>query len=353
MSKRVLILHAYAAGNSGDDLLVARTLEIISHELGAVELTVVAVHPDSFDYDDVRFLSAVPTRFRQARDTWRVLAHMNNFDLIVGVGGGYMRGRGFLSLAKTAVAHFGQLWFSSRSPIPVVYLPQSVGPFPDWLWPWVRSRLGRVDRVFLRDDRSVTELGGTNTLRVPDLAVAGAVTGRDAVRPVDPVPVLSIRSVNGRVPEMVFDVGSQLGTYDSYIQSSTNGNDDTGVTGLLNPRKILSQQDLLGHPSSNRVVVAVRLHAALMAIASGHYVVHLAYERKGFGAFQDLGLQRWLLPYDGASAREVLKLIRELQDDESVRNEYESCIDEAAGFARWGLQEVRREVREAVTNDDM
>ena len=41
------------------------------------------------------------------------------------------------------------------------------------------------------------------------------------------------------------------------------------------------------------VVVSVRLHGALMALAAGVPAVHLAYDRKGPAAFADLGLDDW------------------------------------------------------------
>jgi polysaccharide pyruvyl transferase WcaK-like protein len=41
-------------------------------------------------------------------------------------------------------------------------------------------------------------------------------------------------------------------------------------------------------------VISVRLHGAVQAILAGLPAIHLAYERKSWGAYEDLGLMQWL-----------------------------------------------------------
>jgi len=38
----------------------------------------------------------------------------------------------------------------------------------------------------------------------------------------------------------------------------------------------------------------VRLHGAIAALLAGRPAIHLAYERKGWGAYQDLGLDEFV-----------------------------------------------------------
>jgi hypothetical protein len=42
------------------------------------------------------------------------------------------------------------------------------------------------------------------------------------------------------------------------------------------------------------VALSVRLHGALQAILEGLPTIHLSYERKGWGAYADLGLTEWV-----------------------------------------------------------
>jgi len=40
--------------------------------------------------------------------------------------------------------------------------------------------------------------------------------------------------------------------------------------------------------------VSVRLHGAIAALLAGIPAIHLAYERKGWGAYEDLGLREYV-----------------------------------------------------------
>jgi hypothetical protein len=62
-------------------------------------------------------------------------------------------------------------------------------------------------------------------------------------------------------------------------------------------------------------VVSVRLHGALQAILAGVPAVHLGYERKSWGAYEDLGLQRWVHSARGFDPAAVAAQVRELQAD--------------------------------------
>jgi len=100
-------------------------------------------------------------------------------------------------------------------------------------------------------------------------------------------------------------------------------------------------------PSKNRVVVAVRLHAALMALAAGHYVIHLAYERKGFGAYDDLGLSPWIHNINSFDPSSVARQVEALTKDPAVRADYEARITAAAPRIVQSRQQIICNIREA------
>ena len=88
---RILLLHAYSAHNRGDGLLVDESVALIRSVFDDVELEVVASDPDSFSYLGVPVYNAKPGRRGWSREYLRVLRNLDSYDLLVGVGGGYLR----------------------------------------------------------------------------------------------------------------------------------------------------------------------------------------------------------------------------------------------------------------------
>lgn len=338
--KGVLILHAYSADNAGDGLLVRETVQLAREALGDIPITLVASQPHTFDNLDLTSLPSVPSRRGWDRRTRQTLSHINDFDVVIAVGGGYLRAGTAIEAIKSALVHGPQLRAASKAHVPTVYLPQSIGPIRFGLRRWVRRRLARIDHVLVRDDRSAVEFDGSTTRRSPDLAAAAVVTGRRPGAAVNKVPVLSIRAVHGRVSPDVFRLASALGTYDGYVQSIVSSNDDRPAAAMLSPRRNIERPELLAKNGDVRVVVAVRLHAALMALSAGHYVVHLAYERKGFGAFNDLQLSPWVHNVNSFDPIHVVEQVNALLNDPPARDDYDQRIERAGS----GIAAERREI---------
>lgn len=327
-SQRVLLLHAYSARNAGDGLLVDHSVDVIRSAYPGASIDILASHPESFGgrFDDplVRVLDfSWASRRRFSSDIGVVKA--TTYDAVVGVGGGYLRSGTPSETLKALIVHLPQLRFASRRGNHTVYLPQSMGPFrfgTRGIW---RRYLRRVSTIYLRDDRSVDELAISSSRRSPDLAALN-IGRRDSTPGVAALPVMSIREVHGAVPPTVLELAAKVGSYDAYIQSYGSGNDDVGATSLLMPQSIVTPEQFLDDQQVPRVVVAVRLHAALMALAAGHYVIHLAYERKGFGAFDDLGIREYVHNVNSFSAIEVERQVTALLHHDDVRRDYDRAI---------------------------
>lgn len=326
---RALILHGFSAANLGDGLLVTESVGLVREALGDdCEIVVAAQYPETFVDVNASFVSTAPTKSGYSRAYLRTLRTLGDFDLVVAVGGGYLRAGTPVETAKTLLVHGPQLLVAARHRSRAVYLPQSVGPLRFGTRPIVRALAGRLNTLMLRDDRSIAELKGVSgARRLPDLALASLAGPRDDRAP-DSVPVLTIRAVHGAVPSDVLRLAPMLSPYDTFIQSFTGGNDDRPATAQLDPRRVLTSEELMdtGDGSAPRVVVAVRLHAALMALRAGHYVVHLAYERKGFGAFTDVGLPDYVHNVNGFSPEKVLAQVTALVEDPHARERYRNGI---------------------------
>jgi polysaccharide pyruvyl transferase WcaK-like protein len=141
----------------------------------------------------------------------------------------------------------------------------------------------------------------------------------------------------------------RLRKFDGYVQSAVAGNDDTAAVSSLEPESICSFHELMEAPRVARVVVAVRLHAALMAINAGHYVIHLAYERKGFGAFEDLGLEGYVFNVHDFRVEEVARKVEGLLLDADLRAAYNSRIAAAADTIGTSRAAVLASLSSAVT----
>jgi polysaccharide pyruvyl transferase WcaK-like protein len=326
---KVLLLHAYSAANAGDGLLVEESVGILREAFGQkTEITVCARYPDSFADLDVHVVGA--RVFRGRTFNWqyfRLLRRADCYDLIVGVGGGYLRFGTPVEALKTAIAHVPQLLAAACSSTPAVYLPQSIGPVRYFPRTPLRRLLARIETLFLRDNRSISEVALTNAIRVPDLAIVGSHLDRPTERAHETTPVLTVRSIRGRLPEQVLRLARELDEFDGYVQSRVGANNDEDAVRQTHPARLLTEEELMSPVVNRRVVIAVRLHAALMALNAGHWVIHLAYERKGFGAFADLGLDEYVHNIYHFNVDTVLEQVRSLLNDEERRREYDRVAD--------------------------
>lgn len=344
---RVALLHAYSSENLGDGLLVDAALRTISRSVGApAEVTVFASRPESFRDRNVALISTKPNSIGELRGYAKALRELGNYDLIVGVGGGYLRFGNLSESARTTLIHGPQLFAASRNGRKAVYLPQSIGPLPPIGGSCIQRTLSRIATIYCRDDRTTSELRqAVNLDRAPDMAIwaESNMRVRDDASTVDPVAVLSTRYLGGALPPPVRTLAQLLDRFDGYIQSQVGSNDDTQAVSETGPRKVLGTADLLDHDGPRRVVVAMRLHAALMAINAGHYVIHLAYERKGFGAFDDLGLSSYVYPTKHFDPTDVHRQADLLLSSPNARADYDAAVrDHRERAAMRGLEIERK-----------
>jgi len=197
--------------------------------------------------------------------------------------------------AGVLLNHLVQLRTAARAPIPSVYLPQSVGPLHGPVGRAVGKNLNKVSLFCARDDQTMAEIGGNNILRCADLAVlklartvamaanplapAGApiLVGRDLPDPGDYVQRLKILAQKLPAPlwAVQADVAGDRSDRAFYLRNALG--DDGTLAGMLATGR-------------GGAVVSVRLHGAIASLIAGRPAVHLAYERKGWGAYEDLGL---------------------------------------------------------------
>jgi polysaccharide pyruvyl transferase WcaK-like protein len=346
---RVVVLHAYDARNRGDELLVDESLSLLERAgasradclVVALRISTFSDHVRGFRYpgteregwarawSGVQFaglaLGAVTTPKLISRTVLgRLISEAN---LIVGVGGAYLQARGGRQSAFMLATQLPQLALAAESDTPSMYLPQSVGPLRGFCGAQVHRWLGGIDYLAVRDDRTADEVAAAGPVRVPDLAVlaiardraigaAPRKTGHLAVgiaRQLEaPCRYLDGLRALDELPFMRWAVHSRAMGQDDGAFYKANGLEVSG------PSASLLESDETG------AAVSVRLHGALQALLAGIPTVHLTYERKGYGAFGDLGLTEWVHNARSFDPQVVAAQLRELLADPS---RYWSCLE--------------------------
>ena len=337
-SAQVLVLHAYSARNNGDGFLVSATVGLLrAAGVGSTDIAVAASDSESFPQLNTVQLpfftgqssasalqAVVATAIRGATgngllDT-RLANAINSARLIVAVGGGYLRAGSIGEQIRTGLVHYPQLLAASQSDVPTIYLPQSIGPLRYPLGPLVRRSLAKITSVCVRDERTIDELRGLpNVRRVPDLAALDIGTRFHTLRFRRPERVVLVaRGFTGTrerpYVRRLGELSRLLGNPEMAVQSTVGGNDDDAFYRRHVPgaNLVSSQEVFAGQPA---VVISVRLHGALMAMMAGHPAIHLSYERKGWGAYEDLGLTPFVHNAFTFEPAHVAKQVRALMKD--------------------------------------
>ncbi|VWB13505.1 hypothetical protein BLA23254_00472 [Burkholderia lata] len=351
----VYLLHAYSSRNSGDGLLVKLSLKAIRAAGINDVVTIVCLDPASFDgyLDDtnVRLWSLARFCIESVRGIGRARPA-----LFFGVGGGYLRASSGIEGWKSLIAHGSQLACTAlRRAKRSVYLPQSIGPLKSLPGRLLAALVRRcVDVVFLRDDQSVDELAHPHGIRTGDLVVLeigraprsapDAQRGAEHVRPIRFVfrdlkgkpyrddYVVNLRRLARLLPEAGFA-----------LQSRGRGNgDDTFYRDTFGIGQV---DDLVTLVARERpVVVSVRLHGSLESVLAGVPSIHIAYERKGHAAYDDLGLSRYVAHASDFDADRVAALAREIAADDSA---YWQAMH-AEGTSRYNemVKRIRHEIEQ-------
>ena len=328
--QRVGIIHAFSRANTGDGLLVDLTFKAL--QAAGVErdqCVLVALDSDSFsDAPSVirapgeptarpsrRLLSATVEVMKSLTGGGEVRRRLAPLDALVAVGGGYLVADSLVRQAGISVNHLAQLRAAMHHSGPTVYLPQSIGPLEGIAGRLTLKALAGVDRIYARDDTTMRELALSNVCRCPDLAVLelGRKLKQLDRQPMDGAPVLVGRDLPrpGEYPARLKALFAQLPDAVWAVQADTPG--------PRSDREFYRQQSFgEAQPLARQLeqpggpVISVRLHGAIGALLAGRPAIHLAYERKGWGAYEDLGLTEFVhdaRAFDPALvARQVLAL---------------------------------------------
>ncbi|MER7844415.1 polysaccharide pyruvyl transferase family protein [Kitasatospora sp. NPDC096077] len=382
---RVLVVNAYVRENAGDAALLAVCLRQVRAAFPEAVITVAGmedpeVHP-AFDgaanigsirryvadagIGTVRRIarkamgllalplvlslpSRAPGRLLRTllpTEVWREVEAVEAADLVVSMGGGYFNARPGLDGYQNVFYVALPLLLAHRRGVPVVFAPQSFGPFPAP----VQRRLAayvlrRAALVLTREDVSTDILAtcgvhGGPVRRAVDSGFAFAPPPRGDWRArlgVGPeVPLVGVTARQWlaaaeqdryeRALAQTIDAVRATGAQVVLIPQVTTdylGDDDRIVdrriaghcaTPPLRVDERVDFRELKGLYGECAYVLGTRFHSVIFALTSGVPCIAIEYEHKTRGIMRDLGLESWVLPIAEVSAASLGALVERLR----------------------------------------
>ncbi|MFD5536424.1 polysaccharide pyruvyl transferase family protein [Streptomyces sp. NPDC127079] len=268
-------------------------------------------------------------------------------DLVVSMGGGYVLARPGLDGYQNVFFVLLPALLAQKAGVPVVWAPQSFGPFPAAAQ---RRLVGRVMRrsaaVLAREDVSVGELlaCGVPADRIeravdagfafeperrtdwrarlgvgPDERLVGITARRwlaptaqdryekELARTIDAVQAAGARAV--LIPQVSTDY---LGDDDRICERRIAGH---CTSGPLMVDEVVDYRDLKGLYDECTLLIGTRFHSVIFSLTSDVPCVAIEYEHKTRGIMADLGLGEWVLPIADVTHDRLWALVEPLLKD--------------------------------------
>lgn len=391
---KVLVVNAYVRENAGDAALLSVLLNQVEEAFPDCEICVAGMEsPQQFaDFEGKAYLGSVRRWvidekisrshqmvralvavlvglfwFRGPKRVWNLvewclpseprseLHALRTADLIVGLGGGYMRGLknlgGDLHIFYTLLP----LALAKRLKKPVALAPQSYGPFGS---KWQKKAVARVfrdvDVVSVREDTSMTLLTSLDAqpqrleravdsgfafegnmkrdwrgqLSVPSGVPLVGMTARQWLDPMSQAQYEKALSLT--IDHIQTACGSQV-ILIPQVTAHHQRDDDRIVqsrisTGCVSECKPINLTDVNGHYELKSLYgnldyhIGTRFHSVIFALTSFVPCIAIEYEHKTGGIMRELGLHRWVIPIEDVTADRLQSLFDELlRDADSYR----------------------------------
>ena len=392
----IVVINAYVRENAGDAALLSVCLRQIQEAFPAAELAIAgmedpAVHPS---FEQVPNLGSIrrfvadgtvsrPRRLLRkallglvgagavmlpgplARAALRVLPAearreaeaVSRADMVVSMGGGYVLARPGLDGYQNVFFVLLPALLAQKAGRPVVWAPQSFGPFPAAVQ---RRLVGRVMRrsaaVLAREDVSVEELlrCGVPRERVEravdagfafapgrrsdwrarlQLAPAERLVGVTARSWLDPAAQDRYERELARTIDTVQATGARV-VLIPQVSTDYLGDDDRVcerriaaycASGPLMVDEIVDYRDLKGLYDECDLVIGTRFHSVIFSLTSRVPCVAIEYEHKTRGIMADLELGDWVLPIADVTHEKLWTLVEPLLKDPAP---YQALLDE-------------------------
>lgn len=282
-------------------------------------------------------------------------------DLVVSVGGGYLRGGADLPSDISVALLLFPLWAAQCFGVPVVFAPESYGPFGTRFQRAAARRvLGRAAVVSAREDislRLLADEGVPERILRRDVDSAFAFSGRAerAWRTELGVPgdarlvLVTARDYLPAAQQSAFEaaVAAALGRVlaDEHahvvlapqVTCAYHADDDRIVQRRIaalaaHPRlhsvedAEITHHEIMSLYAAADLMIGTRFHSVIFSLVAHVPVIAISYERKGRGIMRDLGLEHWVIDMADVTAENLGVLYDELRAAEHYRTELAALI---------------------------
>ena len=273
-----------------------------------------------------------------------------NADLVISLGGGYLRGGPDLPSDVSVAFLLLPLWIAQRFGVPVVSAPQSYGPFP------TRFQSKAVRRVLSRD----TVVSAREDISLNLLAEAG-IPAEIMRRDVDSAFAFNCHSERDWRTELRIPVEDTIvlvtarqylppkeqAAYEQALAATIeHALRENGVHVILAPqvtcayredddrivqRRIavqvpherllsieddtISHHDVMALYSAADFMVGTRFHSVIFSLLAHVPCIAISYERKGRGIMRDLDLEHWVIDMAAVTPEGLITLYDEMRSD--------------------------------------
>ena len=384
---RLLIAGYYGYGNIWDEAILQSLLRDLGRELPDAEFLVLyggegegsisaANHAPSFGAAGGK-TGGPGVRYLPRLQPSAILAAMRASDLLVLGGGTLIQD---VTSVRSLIYYLGLIWMAKRNGLPVAFYGGGIGPLTTALGRQLAGRvLPSVDLLALRDRRSIETARGLGVaadrlLLTADPAFsvpaanggngmaaarsASAVAGELAAAGVPAAAHGSVMCLALRPPLSVADKASIV----SAVETASAAESLFPLLVPFHPERDLvlleeigamlqvrhgilrgtSDPALLRHVVGHaRLMVAMRLHGVIFAVAEGVPCVAMAYDPKVDALADDVPALRYAR-YPGVDAAQLAREIREAaQGGAALRAELERCASELGQRAAANARAVK------------
>lgn len=390
----VLLVNSYSARNLGDRMIASATIRLLEAHGASVRLmsddardagryTVPRVPPPVGAWPgERRGLSSIA---REARDLVTPRRQAPGFGwahACISVGGGYLYDDGSRSSRLNLARRVATLRAARLAGLPVAFAGHSIGPFRSRLSGLATARELRRSRLVTVRERSslerCRELGVTSVELADDCAFAAAlapprppvareqaaigVTVKDSLPGAGPAEYRRyrealawgvVRGLAGAPLEVVVisQVDAHARDSDARACAELVGQlRAAGVAGRFVDLVEARDEEVLALYGRLDLLVASRLHSAIVAACAGTPAVGLSYMPKMEGVFERLGLPDLVLPARSLEATDLAGVIAgALSRQASLRRHLRARVPVLRSSAERGVERVLESLAEATS----
>lgn len=271
----------------------------------------------------------------------RELIALREANLVVSVGGGYLNGQGSISGDLAVLNMLMPLRYAGRMRKIFVCGPQSYGPFGSHRQVRAAQQvLGKADLLLVREAKSIRVL---EAIGISSDAVVQTIDSAFAFRTGNPTGWRTQLNVPDdqllvgmtarqwkHAPDLQGPQEAAFAQLIDHIQSDPNravvlipmvvsplaGEDDREVhrriAGRCTGKKPILIEDSLGHhevkdlTSSLDLMVGMRFHSVIFSLTNRVPSIAIEYHHKASGIMEGLGLEEWVVRFDGLSGPQLI-----------------------------------------------